>query len=530
MAETKPTKLTKWAIIPSVKIDKIWYEWVGISTFTDWRKIIVAWWVLPWTIADLRVVQLKKDRIKCHVHQVIQMDQSIITSSKICPHYLYHKDPIDLPIHKRNCGWCKWQIMDYDSQLLLKKQIVEDSFRHNKNKNIHILDPLGSPEIFGYRNKIEYSFGKYITWRWDELQRHSEWSLWFHKQGDFGKIVDIDECYLVDQKVNQIFQYMKKLLSNWRYEDDQNLPVYDQITHKWVLRHMMIRQAKNTDQMMVILSISDQQIPHQELISLKKYLSSDNILQSHVNTFVMIYNNGLADIVSWPDSTVETLRWDGKISEILEIIDVNNDHSNPLSFEISPKSFFQTNTHWCELLYNTAIQSTKSYLQDKYWKDYHEGIILDLYCGAGTIGISFLSAWVWTQLIGIEEVSSAIQDAHINADHNNIKWADFFVWKVEKQISINEEDNKVQIWDKNFDISMLKLIIVDPPRSWLHPDVIYFLDQLKKDIDYTLLYISCNPNTLSRDLDMFSNFERDTIQPVDMFPHTHHIENIVLMR
>ncbi len=524
-------KLTKWSIIPSVKIDKIWYEWVWVSTYTDGRKVIVSWWVLPWTVADLKVVQLKKDWIKCHVHQVIKMDDSMITSKKICPHYLYHPQASETPQHKRNCGGCKRQIMDYDNQLKLKKQIVEDSFRHNSNKDINILDTLGSPDIFGYRNKIEYSFGKYITWKKENLQRLSERSVGFHKQGDFGKIVDIDICLLVDEKVNRVFTYMKKLLSNYRYEDNQNLPVYDQITHKWVLRHMLIRQGKNTDQIMVILSLSDKQISQDELRKLKQTLSQDQILKSSIDTFVMIYNNWLADIVSWPESIIENLWWDGTISEVLDIR--NNGRSNQLSFDISPKSFFQTNTHWCELLYNTAIKITKDRLDDKYAQENNKWLIVDLYCGAGTIGISLLSAWVGDRLIGIEEVPSAIQDAENNIANNDIKWADFFVWKVEKLISINDIDkykNKIQIWDKIFDTSLLKLIIVDPPRSWLHPDVVSFLDNLKKNIDFTLLYISCNPTTLSRDLDMFTNFERNTIQPVDMFPHTYHIENIVLMR
>lgn len=531
MLSQEKIKLTKWSIIQWVKIDKIWYEWVWVSTYQDGRKIIISWWVLPGTVADIKVVQMKKDWIKCHVYKIVKMDESMITSKKICQHYLYNPSSENTPEHKKNCGGCKRQIMDYDSQLALKKQIVEDSFRHSINKNINILNPLGSPDIFGYRNKIEYSFGKYITGKKEEQKRLSEWSMWFHKQWDFGKIVDIDECFLVDEKVNKVFQYMKKLLSNYRYEDSQNLPVYDQKTHQWVLRHLLVRQGKNTDQIMVILSISDAQIQHNELIKLKQSLQEDKILRSNIDTFVIIYNNWLADIVSWPDSVIETLWWDGVISEILNIYKDND--INQLSFNISPKSFFQTNTHGCELLYNTAIKTTKDYIESKYWKDNQNSTILDLYCWAGSIGISFLNAWVWDKLIGIEEVPSAIQDAYENSDNNNIKWADFFVWKVEKIMKIEQDkdwNNILQIWDKFFNPRLLKLIIVDPPRSWLHPDVISYLNELKSNIDFTLLYISCNPTTLSRDLDMFTNFTRDTIQPVDMFPHTYHIENIVLMK
>lgn len=524
------TKLTKWSIIEDIKIDKIWYEGVGVSTYTDGRKIIVSWWVLPGTLADLRVVQLKRDWIKCHIYKIKEIKNELITSEKICHHYLFNPDSEQLPVHKRNCWGCKWQILDYENQLVLKKQIVEDSFRHNKNNPINIKHPLSSPQIRWYRNKIEYSFGKYITWKKENLQRLSDRSLGFHKQGDFGKIVDIDECLLVDEKVNQLFSYIKNLLENYKKEDNQTLEVYDQRTHKWVLRHLMIRQWKNTDQIMVILSLSDQQISQVTLQKLKSDLKEDLFLSKYIDTWVMIYNNGLADVVSNQDSVLETLWWSGKIEEILYI--KTKEDNIPIKFEISPKSFFQTNTNGANLLYNTAIDITRKYLEEKYDDIFKDSLILDLYCWAGSIGISFLSAWIWSQLIGIEEAPSAIADARKNIVNNNISNTEFFVWKIEKIINIADIwwKTMIQVWDKKFDLNLLKLIIVDPPRSWLHPDVISYLDSLKEKIDFTLLYISCNPVTLSRDLWMFNNFQREGIQPIDMFPHTYHIENIVLLK
>ncbi len=505
--------MKKNQIISSVTIEKIGYEGIGIARFDDGKKLIIKWWALPGMVCDLRVVKNYKDYAECHIVEIHSFSSEYDLSTIKCPHYLYAQN--DLPACKTWCGWCKRQIASYDQQLILKKQIVQDSFRFLSDQ-IVVLDPLPSPEIRWYRNKIEYSFGKFIAGRWDEKQTLSDRSLWFHRQWMFGKIVDIDQCFLVDTKVNQLFQYCKKLITSF------NIPVYDQVQHEWVWRHLMIRQAKNNQKMMIILSVWGAFDSLWERTSILDALSSDKRLRSHVDTFVVITNDSLADVVATRDSKSEILRWSGVIDEYL-VVDTHT-----LTFSLSPQSFFQTNTHGAELLYETAIKITKSAL----WDDF-KWTILDLYCGTGTIWLSFLVSWCGDRLIGIEETPSAVEDARANAVANHImKPYHFFAWKVEKILTIDNSLLRV-LWDDWWLApSSLGLIIVDPPRSWLHKDIVELLLKIKEFCPHIVVcYISCNPVTLARDCKLLMQaYTLTQIQPVDMFPHTHHIENIVLLR
>jgi tRNA/tmRNA/rRNA uracil-C5-methylase (TrmA/RlmC/RlmD family) len=228
---------------------------------------------------------------------------------------------------------------------------------------------------------------------------------------------------------------------------------------------------------------------------------------------VITYNDGLADIVRWPNISTENIIGDWYIYEKL-ILDWIGQEKVESTFRISPFSFFQTNTHWAELLFQTAISNVLEVWEIK-WK------ILDLYCGTGSIGIGFLKAGVWNNLIGIEIVEEAIQDANYNAEINGIKDnCKFIASPSEKVLSKNPEiENELtNIW----------LVIVDPPREWLHKNVVERISQLKEDNNFKLLYISCNPSTMARDIELFIEkwFKVKSLQAVDMFPQTHHIETV----
>lgn len=248
-------------------------------------------------------------------------------------------------------------------------------------------------------------------------------------------------------------------------------------------------------------------------------ITKDTRLQEYVATCVLIVNDSLADVVATRESEFEVLWWTGIINESLHIQD------NVLQFDISPLSFFQTNSTGAELLYSTAIQMV-------WWVD---GAILDLYCGTGTIGIAFTKAYGDAMLVGIEEVESAVADAYKNAKTNAIQ-SDyhFFAGKVEKLLSM--QAGKLTIKNTTgeliIDNQNLWLVIVDPPRSGLHEDAIQTLLELKQQTPaLRVCYISCNPVTLARDLKLLSeHYEFDMVQPVDMFPHTYHVENIVILR
>ena len=512
-------------IITNITIEKLWHGGVGIATAEDGRTIIVKWGVLPGSLVDLKVVKSRKDMIEAHVYELHGLDPTIANGEVLCPHYLYHYGGQILPDHKHGCGWCKWQIINYPQQLVMKRDIVAECMMIMQDKIDQIgwvPLPLTVNEIFGYRNKIEYSFGKYITgkkskegeegeesesngeypWGWKTPRQEHHRQLGFHRQGQFSKIIDIDQCYLTDEKMRAVFIYCKELLKQ------TGLPVYDQMRHEWVLRHLMIRQGKHTNQIMMILSVADQQATLRDMALLHQTLLNDPKLRELITTAILVINNGLADIIYDRDSQSQILWGDGLIREELHFNDTK------LSFEIAPTAFFQTNTLGAELLFRTARDMIGEV----------KGTLLDLYCGAGTIGLCLLAQWVGSRLVGIELVAAAIDNAWINARLNGLDGkCEFYAGKAETIIK-----------EKDLNLTDLECIVVDPPREGLHQDVSQFLVSLKQQNPaLRLCYISCNPATLARDLALLTvdwGYELTALQPVDMFPHTHHIENIAMMR
>ncbi len=498
--------MEKLKILRDVKIEKIWYQWIGLSTREDGKKIIIKWWVLPGTIVDCKVIRQRKDYIEAQVIDIKEMDFDFKPNEDLCSHYFFNKklQNIDSERTKFGCWWCKWQILPYDKQLELKQEIFFDSFRNIKDviSNLEIKPVVPSPLTVWYRNKIEFSFGKFISKKLDE-KYHWNWNLWFHKQWEFSKIVDVENCKLISDKANQIFVYIKNFLKNsW-------LEVYDQKTQKWFFRHLMIRQWFNTDQILVILSVSDAQLGStQDKLNwenLKQSLTKNSFLSENIKSFVVSYNNWLADVFKPETINTEILRWDWYIFEKLIYW---NENPVDITFKISPFSFFQTNTFGAQKLFTVA----QNLLGKTDWS------LLDLYCGSGSIWLSFLKLWLCDQVFGIEIVPDAIQDAFYNAKIN---------WLVEKSYFTTGKAEKIIFEDDVIreNIDKIKTVVVDPPREWLHKNVIDFLLNLKKSIDIKLLYISCNPVTMSRDTKLLLEwFNLKNIQTVDMFPHTNHLE------
>lgn len=263
---------------------------------------------------------------------------------------------------------------------------------------------------------------------------------------------------------------------------------------------------------------------------------ANEFLKKNVTTFAITYNEWLSDTVKNDQSETKIFRWDGYIHEqlnftqskknkddFIEEVEENSEseinNETKLTFRISPFSFFQTNTLWAEKLFGTAF----SMLWNFEWN------LLDLYCGAGSIGLSLLKMNNTknkdSELIGIEIVEDAIRDANMNADINGLEKQSFFVASpCEKVLNrFPELEEKI----KNIGV-----IIVDPPREWLHPNVIEWIWKLKQEYKFKLLYISCNPVTMARDIEILIKekwFKTKEVQPVDMFPHTHHIENICVL-
>jgi len=522
-------KSRKKRILENIRIDNIGYGWVGIGTLDDGKKVIVKWWALPWSIIDLRVTKNKKDFVQGHISKIKKTDPAYTDGKIFCPHYFTHNvwsvehGMSDVKPFQIGCGGCKRQVMSYAKQLELKEKIVLENFQNIlKTGPTEALSIIGSPLEKNYRNKIEFSFWKYLKKYFIEKSKdqslevpagfeiEAHRNLWFHKQGEFSKIVDVNSCGLISDKANSIFQYIKKLCK------DSWLPVHDQKTHFGFFRHLVIREGVNTDQILVNLVIADQYLHDANKTpirnKLKQILLSDDFLQKSITTFVVTTNNGLADIVKGQNISLEILRGNGHIFETL-CLNLNQKKSETI-FRVSPFSFFQTNTFAAQQLFSRAAELI----------DEVSGTVLDLYCGTGSIGLSFLNMWIWNSLIGIEIVEESIKDAKKNAENNDLAEQSFFVaWPAEKVV---HENKSVRSKLKN-----LWLVIIDPPREGLHKEVIKFLIELKKEHNSKLLYISCNPVTMARDISLLiqENYQLQTFQPIDMFPQTHHIECIGIL-
>lgn len=532
-------------VLTRIKIDKIGYGWVWLARMSDGKRILIKWGALPWSIVDLRIVKQRKDYVEAHITHVQHLDPKIVDGEVFCPHFfsLLANNQENTQPRKIWCGWCKWQMLSYTNQLKLKEDIVNDAFTKIKKKlpELHVLSIIWSPQEKNYRNKIEFSFGKYITKgplnpviKDDNTGTSttsqgpnpniilSDRSVGFHKQGEFSKIIDIDACALISDEANILFQHIKSLCkTSW-------LPAYDQMTHQWFFRHIVIREGTNTQQFLVNLSVSDNNLKENTTAqwnSFLELLKADPLLQEKVNTLVITYNNGLADIVKSQECETKILWWEWHIYEKLifpnikktSVLTANDNDmgisewAHEISFRVSPFSFFQTNTLWAQQLFGQAMKMVGNI----------EGTVLDLYCWTGTIGISFLKVGKGSKLVGIEIVEEAITDARYNAKINGLEYKVIFLANpAEKTFTQTPE-----IKDK---LNNLGLVIIDPPRDGLHKNVVQMICDLKKESDFKLLYISCNPVTMVRDIELLMAwwFSIKEIQPVDMFPQTHHIECI----
>lgn len=529
-----------------IKIDKIGYGWVGLARMSDGKRILIKWGALPGSIVDLRIVKQRKDYVEAHITHVQSLDPKIVDGEIFCPHFFWEEGKLEdgksklEAKHKIGCGGCKWQMLSYANQLKLKEDIVNDAFTKIKKKlpDLFVSSIIWSPEEKHYRNKIEFSFGKYIT-KWPWIIEHwtlkiekwaqnitlSDRSLGFHKQGEFSKIIDIDTCGLISDEANTLFATIKELCIA------SGLPIYDQMTHQGFFRHVVIREGTNTQQFLVNLSVSENNLKEDGFSkwnTLMETLKNDTFLREKVNSFVITYNNGLADTIRNNESQTKTFWWEWYIYEKLifqnsqktsgdtssDILNTNTGNATEVSFRVSPFSFFQTNTLWAQQLFAQAMKMVGNV----------EGTILDLYCGTGTIGISFLKVGKGNQLVGIEIVEEAITDARYNAKINGMENKVVFLANPAEKAFTQTPEIKNKLHN-------IGLVIIDPPRDGLHKNVVQMICDLKKESDFKLLYISCNPVTMVRDIELLVawGFSIKEIQPVDMFPQTHHIECIWLL-
>lgn len=388
------------------------------------------------------------------------------------------------------CGGCKWQHVDYNAQLQFKQQHVADAIeRIGGMKDVPILPIIGSDDIYFYRNKLEFSFSD-KAWLTTPplsplpLSRGGDGggvALGFHVPQRWDKVLDVRECFLQSELSNGILNATRD------FAIENNIPVYSQETQSGYFRNLVIREGKNTGDVMVnIVSFEDK-----PQIMLK--LTSE--LTKKFPEITTVINN-----VNQRKSQVAV----GDFGKVYHGEGIIHDKVGDKLFQISANSFFQTNTKQAERLYSVAKEFAALKPTD---------VVYDLYCGTGSIAL-YISDAV-KEVIGIELVESSIVNARMNAELNRVTNCEFIAGDLKDLLTKDVE------WKKEY--SHPDVIIVDPPRSGMHPKAVEELGNMKVP---TIVYVSCNPATLARDLQVLTTFgySVEKVQPVDMFPHTYHIE------
>ena len=380
--------------------------------------------------------------------------------------------------HFEFCGGCSYQTMSYDNQLKLKKDTVKGILDNAINESYEFQGILQSPLQWEYRNKMEFSFG-------DEV-KDGPLALGMHKRNSFHDIVTVDECQIVDSDYRKILDAVLEFCAG------KELPFYKKLRHEGYLRHLLVRRTTITKQLLVaVVTTSDKEMEEKanwtELVEILKNLD----LSAKLCGVIHIINDGLADVVQSDETRI--LFGDEYIYE--ELLG--------LRFKISVFSFFQTNSLGAEVLYSKARE---------YIGDTKDMTVFDLYSGTGTI--AQIIAPVAKKVVGVEIVEEAVEAAKVNAGLNGLDNCEFIAGDVLKVID--------EIEDKP------DMIILDPPRDGINPKA------LQKIIDFgvnNLVYISCKPTSLARDLEMLQEqgYRVEKACAVDMFPNTVHVETVVLL-
>ena len=387
------------------------------------------------------------------------------------------KSPIEkeaLCPHFGICGGCSYQTLPYEEQLKLKESQVKRLLDNAGLEGYEFLDILPSPSEYNYRNKMEFTFG--------DVEKGGELALGMHKTGSFYEMVTVEGCQIVHA------DFIKIMMAVLIYFRERKIPFYHTRKHEGYLRHLVIRRSAKLGEILVNLVTSSQMnLDLSDLVEEVKNLKLEGELKGFLHTI----NDSLADVVQ-SDETRVLYGQDYFMEELLG-----------LKFKISAFSFFQTNSLGAERLYS-VVRDFAGSTKDK--------IIFDLYCGTGTI--AQIMADVSKKIIGIEIVEEAVQAAKENAKLNGLENCEFIAGDVLAKVD--------ELKDKP------DLIILDPPREGVHPKAI---DKIIKFGAKQIIYVSCKPTSLARDLKIFveKGYKVEKVRCVDMFPHTPHVECVTLM-
>lgn len=454
----------------NVEITGIAAEGKAITRIND--MVVFVPYCVPGDIVDLQITRRKHSFMEARVERLVKPSEQ--RCEPICKHY-------------GECGGCKWQILPYTEQLRHKQQqIVDNLTRIGKIELPDISPILGSKHIYEYRNKLEFTCSDRKWLSWDVLHAaggldhvDNTYGLGFHIPNCFDKVLDIQECHLMPDINNRIRNTVRE------FAKQHGLTFYNEHAHEGQLRTLILRSNHKGEIMLIVVWADEPYMP------LMAHLQEQF---PEIISLLYVVNRKFNDTIG--DQEVIVYAGQDHIMEQME----------NLQFKVGPKSFYQTNTEQAYELYKVARDFAG--LTGKE-------LVFDLYTGTGTIA-NFVAHQA-KQVIGIEYVPEAIEDAKINAQINQLDNTLFFAGDMK---DILNEDFIQQYGRPD-------VIITDPPRAGMHEDVVntILLAEPKR-----IVYVSCNPATQARDLNLLDAKYRVTrVQPVDMFPHTHHVENVVLL-
>lgn len=455
-------------VIEGVEIQGVAAEGKSIARVDD--LVVFVPYGAPGDIVDIKLDKKKRSYAEAHIVNMVKPSERRVEPK--CEHFGV-------------CGGCKWQHIPYEDQLEYKRnQVVDALTRIAKVEHPEVKPALGSQEIFAYRNKLEYTFSNKCWITFEDLRSGKEIedrnALGFHIPGAFDKVLDIKKCWLQDNLSNEIRLFIRQ------YALSKGYSFYDIKAQEGFMRTLMVRIA-STGEIMLIVVFGR---PDQEAIEDVMAAVAERFPQ--ITSLLYVVNQKVNDTIG--DQEVVTYRGRDYINEEME----------GLTFRIGPKSFYQTNSRQAYELYKVARSMARLKEDD---------LVYDLYTGTGTIA-NFVAKGV-KKVIGIEYVPEAIEDAKLNSKLNGIDNTLFFAGDMKDVLtdSFISEHGRPDV------------MIIDPPRAGMHEDVVAVILNARPE---RIVYVSCNPATQARDLAMMDSlYKVEEVQPVDMFPHTHHIENVV---
>lgn len=459
-------------LIENVEIVDVAAEGKAIAKVND--MVVFIPYVVPGDVIDLQLTRKKNNYAEGKPVRFISYSPN--RTEAFCEHFGF-------------CGGCKWQILPYAEQLKYKqKQVTDNLVRIGKVDLPDIQPILGSEKTQFYRNKLEFTFSnkKWLTLEqiqsgvsFDDMNMNA---VGFHIPGMFDKVLDINKCWLQDDISNRIRNYVRQ------YCHDKGYTFFDLRNRGGLMRNMIVRTSTTGELMLIVVFYDDEKEQREDLLA----AIAGEFPQ--ITSLLYIINQKVNDTIT----DQEVLVWKGN--------DFIYEEMEGLKFKIGPKSFYQTNSEQAYNLYKIA-RDFAGLTGDEY--------VYDLYTGTGTIA-NFVAAKA-KKVIGIEYVEDAILDARVNSQINGIDNTLFYAGDM-KDILTQDFINEYGRPD---------VIITDPPRAGMHDDVIKTILFAEPD---RIVYVSCNPATQARDLSLLDEkYKVEKVQPVDMFPHTHHVENVVLL-